>query len=215
MGCLSFLSFMAPLLGGCISTKPKDLAFVSVRVVDRHDQLEIMPPSADPALGLINESQRKKLLAEAGPIERPHQLLLKIEFSSHTNLAEFMRDHSFNLGSHAFFCGRPKDEVILSGLSVYWNGVWLNGLERDPIKASGGGNGELITYYFFSSVAREEKWEWRRPGLQVKHGGRAQRRHCHSASSDRLHSDPLTEPQKILDVVREQSKRSPDAIRFN
>ena len=156
MGCLSFLSFMAPLLGGCISTKPKDLAFVSVRVVDRHDQLEIMPPSADPALGLINESQRKKLLAEAGPIERPHQLLLKIEFSSHTNLAEFMRDHSFNLGSHAFFCGRPKDEVILSGLSVYWNGVWLNGLERDPIKASGGGNGELITYYFFSSVAREE-----------------------------------------------------------
>ena len=157
VGCLSFLSFMAPLLGGCISTRPKDLAFVSVQVVDQHDQLEIMPPSADPAFGLINESQREKLLAEAGRLERPHQMLLKIEFSSQANLAEFMLDHSFNLGSHAFFCNRPKDYVILSAPSVYWRGVWLNGLERDPIEAASAA--PPFVYYFFAGVT----WEQNQP----------------------------------------------------
>jgi hypothetical protein len=88
--------------------------------------------------------------------EKLPRLLLKIEFTSATNLAKFVTDNSYNLGSNAYFCNHTVDAFHgLAFPSIYWRGTLLGQHEADPIQRHGGDGDEPINYYFFTNVARQ------------------------------------------------------------
>lgn len=155
---------IAPFLGGCISTNtPGDLAFVSVQAVDWRDQKEMPGPGASPILGMVNSH----VLEQAGQSieggEKPHRPLLKVKFTSVTNLSRFAIDNSFPLANHTFFCDHPQKDVTLSFSYIFWQGNRLGQYENDVIQRYGGPPGRLITYYIFIDVAREPRLQDRPP----------------------------------------------------
>ena len=152
------LSMMSIILAGCVSLNtPSDLALISVRAVDWHDQHEMPGPGASPVLGMVNS----RVLAQSGQSvsggEKPHRPLLKIEFTSATNLSQFVTEHSYNLGNTAFLCKRPEDRVTLSFSYIFWRGIRLGLREADPIRQRGEVVEAPITYYIFIDVADKER----------------------------------------------------------
>ena len=125
---------LLPLLSGCIaSNTPGDLTFRSAREVDWRDQAE-MPG----AKGL-----------KGG--EKGFKPLIKVEFTSGTNLLNFARTNSYTVLGEAFFCARPDDYVRLSFVDVYSRGARVDGLERGETEADAAQGG--ATYYIFLNVA--------------------------------------------------------------
>jgi hypothetical protein len=162
VACL--FSFIAPLLGGCISTNtPGDLALTSVQAVDWRDQDEMPGPGASPVLGMVN-SRTLALMGQSvtgGP--KPHRPLLRIEFTSAMNLSKFATENSYNLGSGAYFCDHPIKGITLSFPDIFWRGRRLGQQEGDPIERQIQAVGAPITYYLFIDVAREPRPKDRPP----------------------------------------------------
>jgi len=156
LACLS--AFLAPLLDGCISTNtPGDLAFRSVEVVDWKDQAELPGPGASPVLGMVSN---RDLIAKGQSLtggEKWHRPLLKIEFTSTTDLSKFVVDNSYNLGTETFLCDHQPRSPFVGYPFVYWHGVRLGEHETDPIEQHGEPGKASITYYVFVDVAREAR----------------------------------------------------------
>ena len=155
LACL--FSLVAPLLGGCVSTNtPSDLAFVSVQVVDWRDQAELPGPGASPVLGMVSN---RDLVSKGQSItggEKSHRLLLKVEFTSTTNLSKFVIENSYNLGNETFFCDRQKASPFMSYPFVFWYNIRLGEHEADPIAQQSEAARGPITYYIFIDVARKK-----------------------------------------------------------
>lgn len=166
MKAACLLPLIAPLLGGCISNTPVDLALASVQAVDWRDQDEMPGPGASPILGMVRNRDLALMghSITGGP-KRP-RLLLKIEFTSAVNLSKFVIDNSYNLGVRAYFCDRPgKGDrpghgfIGLSFPDLYWRGMRLGQHEPDPIERRRGAATQPITYYFYTDVANDEtRW---------------------------------------------------------
>jgi len=156
LACL--FSFIAPLLGGCISTNvPGDLVLVSVQAVDWRDQDEMPGPGASPLVGMVN-SRTLALMGQSvtgGP--KPSRPLLKVEFTSATNLSKFAIENSYNLANRAYFCDHPVKDVTLSFPYIFWRGTRLGQQEGDPIERQVQAARASITYYIFIDVAREPR----------------------------------------------------------
>jgi hypothetical protein len=144
------LAAMAPV-SGFAADSTADLALVSVLAVDRYDQTELPTPSANAYTGFLSDQEmvRHGLANPYG--DRPHELLLKVQFSSKTNLERFKSRDAYDLASTAFFCDRPKDNVFLSFSYVYSQGALLGKQGDDPIQKS---LERPITYYMFLRVSR-------------------------------------------------------------
>ena len=147
---------VAPVVGGCISTNtPGDLSLVSVEAVDVHDQPELPGPGVSPLLGMVSD---RDLIASGQTTtggEKPHRLMLKIEFTSATDLSEFVIDNSYNLGSETFLCSRQSVSPPMGYPFVFWNGIRLGTHEPDPIKSTDTGKAErtVFKYYIFAHIA--------------------------------------------------------------
>lgn len=156
VACL--VPLVTSLFGGCVAADtPGDLAFVSVQAVDWHDQDEMPGPGASPVLGMVNS---RDLEAEGQSVtgkEKRHRPLLKIEFTSATNLSQFVIEHSYNLGNTAFLCDRPNDRLTLSFSYVFWRGTRLGLQEADPIQRLNELSKVQVTYYIFIDVADKER----------------------------------------------------------
>jgi len=151
------IPLIAFVLGGCISTNtPGDLSLMSVQAVDWQDQAEMPGPGASPAIGMVKDSEIVRMGQSVIGGKKPHRLILKIVFSSATNLSKFAADHSYNLGSDAYFCNHPKKGIGLVFPDIYWNGLRLGPLEADPIQRNTNETGAPIEYYFFINVARKK-----------------------------------------------------------
>jgi hypothetical protein len=149
---------IAQLLGGCISTNtPSDLTFVSVQAADWHDQDEMPGPGASPVLGMVNSRDLEQSGQSVTGEEKPHRPLLKITFTSATNLSRFVSEHSYNLGNTAVLCDRPNDRLTLSFSYIFWRGIRLGLRETDPNQRNGGAEGAPVTYYIFIDVADKER----------------------------------------------------------
>lgn len=127
--CKNYLFLGALLLAGCIShDTPGDLALVSVQTVNWRDQVEISGSGAN-------------------------RTLLKVEFTSATNLSQFVIEHSYNLGNTAILCNRPNDRTTLSFSDVFWRGIRLGVHKVDPIEQHLDIKKGQFTYYIFINVA--------------------------------------------------------------
>jgi hypothetical protein len=134
-----------------------DLAFLSVQAVDWQDQNEMPGPGASPVLGMVNSRDLEAKGQSVTGHEKPHRPLLKIEFTSATNLSRFVIEHSFNLGNTAFLCDRPSDVLTLSFSYVFWRGMRLGLQEADPIRRQNELLRVPVTYYIFIDVADKER----------------------------------------------------------
>jgi len=142
------------LLGGCVSANtPGDLTFVSVQAVDWYNVAELPGPNASPVLGMVSERQLREAGESVSGGEKPHQLLLKVEFTSATNLPKFVQERSYNLGNTGFLCSRPDNRAGVSFPYIFWQGIRLGQHEPDPISRYGVAAGAPIVYYMFVGVA--------------------------------------------------------------
>lgn len=155
MGFACVVPLLSSLFGACITANtPADLAVTSVQAVDWRDQDEMPGPGASPALGLVRDRDLALARQQVTGGERPHLPLLKIEFTTATNLSKFVIENSYNLGNSAFFCDRPNQYVVLSFPDIYWRGNRLGEHETDLVQNYGGAIGAPVTYYIFINVAR-------------------------------------------------------------
>ncbi len=138
-------------LCACVASAPEDVEFASVRAVDQFSQPEIKIVSMEDIFRHqfgINEGDAK---------QRPHKLLLKIYFSTETDLWEFTQGRGYDLGALAHFCDAPDKKVLLSFIDVYWNRRSVDSLRRNLIQQSiEAENGQRIEYYTFAEVKRDE-----------------------------------------------------------
>jgi hypothetical protein len=149
-----YLFFICLLLvGGCISRTPNDVSFVSAQAVDLHDQLEIPGPRASLLPGVVGDREQVRTGQSVTAGEKPHRLLLRVAFTSATNISNYVVRNSYSLGVYTSFCDRPNYDATLSYLSVYSGGYSLGMLETYPIVETGG----VISYYFFVSVSGEAR----------------------------------------------------------
>lgn len=156
MHVLRLLPVLTLILGGCVSTSIRDLAVVSVEAVDYHDQAEMPTPSAAGLTGFMTDQQIVEYGLGNPYEERPHRLILKATFTSETNLARFVRDNGYNLGTGAHFCGRENEEVFLSFMDAYWRGINVARPGDDPSNQIDQSGEKPITYYFFLEAVRDK-----------------------------------------------------------
>src|SRR6185369_7909453 len=93
---------------------------------------------ASPLLGMVND-RTLALAGESitGGMKSPRRLL-KVHFTSATNLSRFVTENSYSLGNTTFFCSREKSSPVMSFPDVFWRGARLGPLEDDPIERSRG-----------------------------------------------------------------------------
>lgn len=104
-------------LSGCGLGAPKDLALASVRVVDIKNEKEIT-------------------LRNRPNTIRPSRPLVKVEFTSNTNLAQYALENGYNIRTDANLCnadGLATPDIGISFVSIYWRGVDLSYSTTNPI----------------------------------------------------------------------------------
>lgn len=142
-------------LGGCISTNtPGDLVLKTVQVVDWYHQPELPGAGASPLVGMLSRRDvaASGLSVQGG--EKPHRLMLRVEFTSATNLFEFARENSYNIGNTVFFCEQKDASPHMSYPYVFWKGSLVGNLEPNVIRTS---EGSLIPYYIFISISKDAR----------------------------------------------------------
>jgi hypothetical protein len=110
---------------------PGDLALSAVTIVDWRERAEL-----------------------PGPIDSPKypRPLLKIEFTSAVNLAQFTIDEGYlTFAARVSFCGRPAPWWGLGLPWVFWRGLELSWLRQNPIEPVA--TGSRIAYDVFLNVA--------------------------------------------------------------
>jgi hypothetical protein len=134
-------------------SKEPDVQFLSVRVVDYHDQVEMGSPRTaflEPLVGKEAAEHAPTEILPKGPVERPHRALLRVGFRSAKDLWALAQRNA-TLFLHSSFCNR-KDSESLGGPGVYSRGhaVQLSEAANSALKERDG------EYYFYLNVAGKE-----------------------------------------------------------
>ena len=175
LDCFFFLLFLwlgyAFLLGGCIEYHPKDIAVVSIKVVDYREQAEFQSgsikgslkpydPYHDFLLALWEEKGEELVTPSDISVyfqqqknneffkkTKPQKPIFKLEFTSKENLHRFARDNSYPVSNASYFCDHPGDDSFLvGGFRVYWRKLQVS----FPLNyAMPQKDGERFTYYTF------------------------------------------------------------------
>ncbi len=160
------------VLTGCVTNYPKDIAVVSIKVVDRREQTELPPPPAADSFKSINP-YRDFLFAlseakDGKPIKpedmavyfreqetnqsfknaKPQKLLFRVKFTSKENLHKFARDHSYSVGVWPYFCDRSQDSIPWRS-EPYWHGLVVGA----PLKYEMQKKDGVFVYYVFLDVS--------------------------------------------------------------
>lgn len=166
LSCIFFLN-------GCVANYPKDIAVVSIKVVDGREQSELPAPPApgvfrsnDPYrdfLFSLSEDKGKKVISpsdisvyfqrqssnESFKNAKPQKPVLKLEFTSKENLHEFARKDGYSVAIWPYFCNRSGELMPRHG-RVYWNGLDVGAPLNYEMWKDGDG---LFVYYTFLDVA--------------------------------------------------------------
>ena len=132
-----FLGFvpLALLLGGCVTSMPTDLTVVAVEAVDSRNTPELHEPQA-----------------QAGQ-DAPFRMLIRVSFTSSTDLLSLARDMSSNLGNTGFLCRTPD---IRAGVS--YPDIFSEGKRIEPLVAVTTRQ-ERSAYYVFV-VVEQQRSTW-------------------------------------------------------
>ena len=143
-------------IGGCISHDTLgDLAFNSIEAVDVQnwrDLLESRPGRVSLRMAKRASEGAVGLRSQGDNSFRP---LLKIEFTSTTNLSAFVSRNSYNLGVSAYICDRPEANNWISFPTVFWRGFRLGVGGPDPLTQPAKAPGDRITYSMYIDVRRK------------------------------------------------------------
>jgi hypothetical protein len=132
-----------------VTTAIRDIELVSLEAADYHTQAEIPTLSASGFTQFTDDESLR--FGPGNPYEdRPHRLILKVQFMTNVDLPKFVGKNGYSLGARAFFCDRPGDPAFLSYISVYRRGIDVASRRIDPIV--GGAPQALSTYYFFMNT---------------------------------------------------------------
>jgi len=162
----SLISFACPLLAfGAITAN--DVAFVSARLVDYHDQQELPVPRSAGLEELVGRNQSDRaasVISPQEPSDLPHRPLLRIEFRSPVDLrAVARRDATVFL--HAYFCSHQDDLAVLSAPTIYADGEPIRAREQRTENSAAGIPGQDFKYYFYVNTLRKENRESRPPQM--------------------------------------------------
>jgi hypothetical protein len=155
-----------PLLG-VAAIRANDIAFVSARLVDYHDQQELpVPRSAglEELIGRQQADQVASIIRPQEPSDRPHRLLLRVEFRSSVDLRA-IANRNATVFLHSYFCSHQNDFAVLSGPTVYVNGEPIRARETKIENSTGGIPGQESTYYFYLNALRKENRDSRPPQM--------------------------------------------------
>ena len=137
-------------LSACALASPDQLSLLSVEVVKYDDQKEVHAPENS----LWGFAGRDLEGSDAPAVKKyPDRLWLKIQFSTSTNLSKLAEESSYHIGTTAYFCDKAKEYPDVSYPYIFWNGVWIDRGDRDPISRSGINPGTPITYYIYVPLA--------------------------------------------------------------
>lgn len=154
-GLTRLSGMLALLLGGCISTNtPGDLTLQSVTLVDWTNQPELPGPNASPLIGMVSDHD---LVASGQSLtggEKWHRPLLKIEFTSATDLSKFTADNSYNIGVTAYFCDHEGTSPLMGFPYVFSRGARLNLHDYNSVDQQRGPTQQAATYYIFIDVSK-------------------------------------------------------------
>jgi hypothetical protein len=163
---ISLILLGCPLLG-VAAIRANDIAFVSARLVDYHDQQELpVPRSAglEELIGHQQADQAASIVRPQEPSDRPHRPLLRIEFRLSVDLRAIAnRDATVFL--HSYFCSRQNYFAVLSAPTVYADGEPIRAIETTTANSTGGIPGQEFTYYFYLNVLRKENRNSRPPQM--------------------------------------------------
>jgi hypothetical protein len=142
-----------------------DIAFVSARLVDYHDQQELPVPGSAVLEELIGRQQADQAASIVAPLNaRPHRPLLRIEFRSSVDLRA-IANRNATVFLHSYFCSHQNDFAILSGPTVYAGGEPIRARETKTENSAGGIPGQEFTYYFYLNTFRRENRNSRPPQM--------------------------------------------------
>lgn len=150
----SFVALSTLLAGiATVGSKEPDIQFLSVRVVDYHNQVEMGSPRSaflEPLVGKEAAENAPTDILPKGPAERPHRALLRVGFRSAKDLWALAQRNA-TVFLHSSFCDR-KDSALLGPPGVYTHGHSVV-RSQSAGSASMGSDGE---YYFYLNVAGKE-----------------------------------------------------------
>jgi hypothetical protein len=104
--------------------KAADLSFTAVRLVDYHDQQELPAPrnaGLEELIGRTQADQASAVVRPEEPSERPHRLLLRVDFDSSVDL-QSIANRNATVFLHSYFCSHQHDFAVLSFPTVYLDG---------------------------------------------------------------------------------------------
>lgn len=143
-----------------------DISFTAVKLVDYHDQQELPVPRSAGLEELIGRTQADRasaIVAPQAPSDRPHRLLLRVDFHSPVDLqAVANRDAIIFL--HSYFCSHQRDFAVLSAPTVYLDGRPIRA-ESVPHQSMDRVPGQGFSYYFYLNAVRKESRDSKPPQM--------------------------------------------------
>lgn len=134
-----------------------DIGFTAVKLVDYHDQQELPAPRNAGLEELIGRTQAdlaSSVVASQEPSDRPHRLLLRVDFHSSVDL-QAIANRDATIFLHSYFCSHQNDFAVLSAPTVYLDG---NPIRADKTAAHSTRPSPLqgYAYYFYLNAVRRE-----------------------------------------------------------
>jgi hypothetical protein len=134
-----------------------DIGFSSVKLVDYHDQQELPAPrnaGLEELVGRTQADQAAAVIAPEEPSDRPHRLLLRVEFNSAVDF-QAIANRDATVFLHSYFCSHQNDFVVLSAPTIYLKGKPIRA-DRSAAPSSSAIPGQEFTYYFYLNAVRRE-----------------------------------------------------------
>ena len=159
---LVFIALNVPL---CLAQSSRahieapDIGFSSVKLVDYHNQQELPAPrnaGLEELIGRTQANQAAAVIAPEASSDRPHRLLLRVEFDSAVDF-QAIANKDATVFLHSYFCGHQNDFAVLSAPTVYLNGKPIRADHRAAQSSSRIPGQEFQYYYYLNAVRRENR----------------------------------------------------------
>ena len=145
-------------ISGAVPGTGARIEVTAVKVVDYRDESELAPPGLAALEELVGKTPAEVAgpkVAQSGSLERPHRLLVRVDFTDDGTLLKRTQIRDTTTFVHSYFCQRPDTYSVLSGPTVYFNGRALRSVEPIADIASKDHN-RAGAYYFFLNVSRDD-----------------------------------------------------------
>ena len=154
--------------GGYLGARESmQITYTSIRVVDYHDQLELPVPRLAGLETLVGRQQAESALASlppGGDDERPHRLLMRVDFRADVDLAELAYKKNSTVLAISLFCGTDNPDLSIGPPTVYLQGQpLLQGKWGQATQSEASSSPGSREYHFFFNVARRENFKSKPP----------------------------------------------------